>query len=62
MVISATEKFKNHKNICILKKCLRVENISFQFCHVKPMEVMRQIESLEKSKSNSRGIPTSKLR
>ena len=62
MVISAVEKFQSHKNICIIKKRLHVENSSLQFCHVNPMEVMRQRESLDKSKSNSGGIPTSNLR
>ena len=62
MVISAIEKFKSHKNICIIKKRLHVENSSFQSCHVNPMEVMRQRELLDKSKSDSASIPTSKLR
>ena len=62
MVISEIEKLKNHKSIRTIKERLHVENCGFQFCHVNPMEVMRQTESLDKRKSKSGGIPTSKLR
>ena len=61
-VIRAVEKFKNFKRICIIKERLHVENSSFQFFHVNPMEVIRQIESLDKRKSDNGGIPTSKKR
>ena len=62
MVISAIEKLKNRQSICTIKERFHEENSSFQFCQVNPMEVMKQIESLDNSKSNSGGISTSKLR
>ena len=62
IVIRAIEKFKIHKSICIIKERLHVENNSFQFFHVNAMEVMRQIESLDKRKSDNGGIPNSRKR
>ena len=48
MVIRAIKKFKSHNSICAIKERLHVENNSSQLCLVNPMEVMRQIESLDK--------------
>ena len=62
MVTSAIEKFTSDKSICTIKERFHVENSSFEFCHVNPMKVMRQRESLDNSRSSSGGIPTSKLR
>ena len=62
MVISKIESLKTIRVFVPLKNAFTVENSTFQFCHVNPMEVIRQIESLDKSKSNSGGIPTSELR
>ena len=62
VVISAIEKAKSHKSIYTIKERFHVENSSFQICHVNPMEVIRQIESLDNGRSNSGGTPTFKLR
>ena len=46
----------------IIKGHFASDDKNFQLSHVNPTEVMRQIESLDKSKSNSGGIPTSQLK
>ena len=58
----AIDKCKDHKSICIIKERFTSDDNEFQFPHVNPTEVMRQIESLDRSKSNSGGIPTSPLK
>ena len=59
MVIRALDKYKDHKSICIIKEHFTSDDNNFQFSHVNPTEVMRQVELLDESKSNSRSIPTS---
>ena len=62
MVMRALDKCKVHKSICIIKEHLTSDDNNFQFSHVNPTEVMRQIVLLDKSKSNSGSIPTSQLK
>ena len=62
MVMRALDKYKDHKSICIIKEHLTSDDNNFQFSHANPMEVTRQIELLDKSKSNSGSIPTSQLK
>ena len=62
MVMRALDKYEDHKSICIIKEDFTSEDNNFQFSHVNPTEVMRQIELLDKSKSNSGSIPTSELK
>ena len=62
MVMRALHKYKVHKSICIIKEHCTSDDNNFQFSHVNPTEVMRQIELLDKSKSNSGSIPTSILK
>ena len=62
IVMRAFDKYKDHNSICIKKEHFRCENNTFHFAHVIPTEVMRQIELLDKSKSNSGNIPTFRLK
>ena len=62
MVMRTLDKYKDHKSICIIKEHFTSGDSNFQFSHVNPTEVMRQIELLDKSKSNSGSIPTSQLK
>ena len=62
MVMRGLEKYKDHKIICIIKEHSTSDDNNFQFSHVNPTEVMRQIELLDKSRSNSGSIPTSQLK
>ena len=53
MVMRAIDKYRDHKSICIIKDHFTSDDNNFQFSHVNTMEVMCQIELLDKSKSNS---------
>ena len=43
MVMRALDKYKVHKSICIIKGNFTSDDNNFQFSHVNPTEVMRQI-------------------
>ena len=62
MIMRALDKYKAHKSICIIKEHFTSDDNNFQFSNVNPTEVMSQIELLDKSKSSSGSIPTSKLK
>ena len=57
----ALKKYKHHPSIKRIKDINQGTN-KFRFSHVNPNEVMRQIEALDKNKSNSRNIPASVLK
>ena len=61
MVVRAVKKYEHHPSIKQIKSINQGTN-KFQFSHVNPNEVMRQIEALDKKKSNSGKIPTSVLK
>ena len=58
MVVRAVKKYEHHPSIKRIKSIHQGTN-KFQFSHVNPNEVMRQIEALDKKQSNSGKIPTS---
>ena len=62
MVMRALDKYTDHKSICIIKEHFTSDDNNFQFSHANPTEVMKQIELLDKSKSNNGSIPTSQLK
>ena len=61
MVVRAVKKYEHHPSIKQIKSINQGTN-KFHFSHVNPNEVMRQIEALDKKKSNSGKIPTSVLK
>ena len=60
MVVRAVKKYENHPSIKRIKTIYH-NTEKFRFSHVNPNEVMRQIEALDKNKSNSGKIPSSVL-
>ena len=60
MVLRALDKYKVYSSI--IKEHFTSDNSNFQFSHVKPTEVMRQIELLDKIKSNSWSVQISQLK
>ena len=61
MVVRAVKKYEHHPSIKRIK-AINQGTKKFRFSHVNPNEVMRQIEALDKNKSNSGKIPTSVLK
>ena len=61
MVVRAVKKYEHHPSIKRIK-AINQDTEKFRFSHVNPNEIMRQIEALDKSKSNSGKIPTSVLK
>ena len=61
MVVRAVKKYEHHPSIKRIK-AINQGTKKFKFSHVNPNEVMRQIEVLDKNKSNSGKIPTSVLK
>ena len=61
MIVRAVKKYEHHPSIKRIK-AINQDTEKFRFSHVNPNEVMRQIEALDKSKSNSGKIPTSVLK
>ena len=53
MVMRAIDKYKDHKSVCRVKEHFTSDDINFHFSHVSPIEVTRQTDLLDKSKSNS---------
>ena len=64
VVIRALDNFKVHISIsiCIIKGHFTLDQNNFQFSDVNPTEVMRQIELIDRSKSNNGSTPTSQLK
>ena len=58
MVMRAINKYKDHPSIRMINKYVTPNANVFQFSHVNPTEVMRQIDLLNTKKSNSGCIPT----
>ena len=58
MVMRAINKYKDHPSIRMINKYVTPNANVFQFSHVNPTEVMRQIDLLDTKNSNSGCIPT----
>ena len=58
MVLRAINKYKDHPSIRVINQHLTSDAKVFQFSHVNPSEVMRQIDLLDTNKSSSGYIPT----
>ena len=62
MVLRALAKYKDHPSIKVINKNVALNCNTFSFSHVSPNEVMKQIDLLDKNKSNSRNISTGMLK
>ena len=62
MVEKAVEKYKNHNSIRRIKDNCHMANSKFEFTHVLPNEVGKQINALNCIKANSGKIATDKLK
>ena len=62
MVLRAITKYKDHPSIKIINQNVALDGNPFSFAHVSPNEVMKQIDLLDKNKSNSGNIPTGMLK
>ena len=58
MVLRAITKYKDHPSIKVIDQ----NGNTFSFSHVSPNEVMKQIDFLDKNKSNGGNIPTGMLK
>ena len=58
MVLRAITKYENHSSIKVIKQHVPPNGQSFKFSHVTPNQVLKQIDLLNKNKSNSGKIPT----
>ena len=62
MVVRAIAKYKDHPSIKVINQNVALNDNTFSFSHVSPNEVMKQIDLLDKNKSNSGNIPTGMLK
>ena len=62
MVLRAINKDKDRPSIRVINKHVIPNENAFQFSHVNPTEVMRQIDLLDTAKANSGCIPTKTLK
>ena len=62
MVLRALTKYKDHPSIKVINQNVALNGNTFSFSHVSPNEVMKQIDLLDKNKSNSGNIPTGMLK
>ena len=62
MVEKAVEKYKNHPSIRRIRDNCDMATSKFEFYHVLPNEVGKQINTLKSNKANSDKIPTDKLK
>ena len=53
MVLGAINKYKDHPSIRVINQHILPNANVFQFSHVNPTEVMKQIDFLDTTKSNS---------
>ena len=61
-VLRAINKYKDHPSIKVINQHSTSNSNSFRFSHVSPNEVVKQIDLLDKNKSNSGNIPTGMLK
>ena len=62
MVLRALTKYKDHPSIKVINQNVALNGNAFSFSHVSPNEVMKQIDLLDKNKSNSWNISTGILK
>ena len=62
MVLRAINKYKDHPSIRVINKHVMPNENTFQFSHVNPTDVMKQIHLLDTTKANSGCIPTKTLK
>ena len=62
MVENEVEKYKNHPSIRRIKDNCHMANSKFEFTHVLPNEVGKQINALNCKKADSGILPTDKLK
>ena len=62
MVLRALTEYKDHPSINVINQNVAFNGSTFSFSHVSPNEVMKQIDLLDKNKSNSGNIPTGMLK
>ena len=62
MVLRASTEHKDHPSINVINQNVAFNGSTFSFSHVSPNEVMKQIDLLDKNKSNSGNIPTGMLK
>ena len=62
MVLRSIYKYKDHPSIRVINKNAMPKENAFQFSHVHPTEVVRQIDLLDTTKANSGCIPTKTLK
>ena len=62
VIEKAVEKYKNHPSIRRIRDNCDMANSKFEFTHVLPNEVGKQIDALNSNKANSGKIPTNKLK
>ena len=62
IVLRAITKYKDHPSIKVINQNVALNGNTFSFSHVSPNEVMKQIDLLDKNKSNSGNIPTGILK
>ena len=62
MVLRAITKYKDHTSIKVINQNVALNDNTFSFSHASPNEVMKQIDLLDKNKSNSGNIPTGMLK
>ena len=58
MVVRAINEYKDHPSIWVINQYVTTNGNYFQFSHVNPTEITRQIDLLDTKKSNSGCIPT----
>ena len=61
MVLRALTKYKDHPSIKVINQNVAFNGNTFSFSRVSPNEVMKQIDLLDKNKSNSGNVPTGML-
>ena len=62
MVLRAIDKYKDHPSIRVINQPVTLNGNTFNFSHVSPTEVMKQIDLLDNNKSRSGNIPTGILK
>ena len=62
MVLRAMTKYKDHPFVKVINQNVALNGNTFSFSHVSPNGVMKQIDLLDKNKSNSGNIPTGMLK
>ena len=62
MVLRVIDKYKDHPSIVVIKQHVRTNYTIFEFSHVSPTKVMKQIDLLNNNKTSSWNIPTTLLK